>query len=306
MDTTSASGSRTMSFHIQDAAKGHLDDSEQRRLVREAQEGSMEARERLIVTNMKLAIAIAQGYTERGMPFDDILQECLLGMNSAIDGYDLASKAKFTTYATRLMRSWTTRATDNGCSLIRISVGHHERNRAIDRRRMALAQELGRMPDSGEIADSFLKEGNESITESSIEEIRRLFAGNRKISIDAPFPGAHLNRGSAAEDIIGSDAPSPDEIAVIDERRQALEEAVSALPWKEEVAIRARYGMPREGLDLPVIRNGEEATYDEIAEAVGVTNEGARFLVRNARKRMATKNVPAFIRLREIVDKTGI
>lgn len=305
MGTTSAPGDRVTPFHIQDAAEGHLDDSKQRRLVREAQDGSKEARERLIVTNMKLAIAIAQGYTDRGMPFDDILQECLLGLNRAIDGYDLGSKAKFTTYAARLMRSWTTRATDNGCSLIRISVGRHERNRIIDRRRMALTQELGRMPDSREIADSFLKEGNTSITESSIEEIRRMFAGNRRISIDAPLPGAHLNRGATSEDIIRSVAPSPDEIAVIDERRQALEDALSALPQKEEAAVRARYGMPREGLDLPVIRKDEEATYDEIAEAVGVTNEGARFLVRDARKRMATKNDPAFIRLREIVGEMG-
>ena len=79
-----------MSFHIQEMAQEHLSDEEQRALVRRVQEnGDADARERLIVTNMKLALSIAQRYTDRGIPFDDILQECLAGLDKAILRYDL-------------------------------------------------------------------------------------------------------------------------------------------------------------------------------------------------------------------------
>ena len=170
----------------------------------------------------------------------------------------------------------------------------------------ALAQELGRMPDSEEIAESFRWQGDRKITEASIERNKKLFAGNRSVSLDAPFPGARIDRETVAADIIGSDEILPDEEAVLNERKQALEDALSALPRREEIAIRARYGMPREGLDLPVIRDGEEATFDEIAKVFGITHEGARYLVGSAKKRIATGTAPAFRRLREIVSGTGI
>ena len=64
--------------------------------------------------------------------------------------------------------------------------------------------------------------------------------------------------------------------------------------------------MPREGLDLPVIRDGEEATFDEIAKVFGITHEGARYLVGSAKKRIATGTAPVFRLLREIVSGTGI
>ena len=113
MDITTSPETGAMSFHIQEMAQEHLSDEEQRALVRRVQEnGDADARERLIVTNMKLALSIAQRYTDRGIPFDDILQECLAGLDKAILRYDAGSSAKFTTYATHIMRSQTTRATD--------------------------------------------------------------------------------------------------------------------------------------------------------------------------------------------------
>lgn len=307
MDITTSPETGAMSFHIQEMAQEHLSDEEQRALVRRVQEnGDADARERLIVTNMKLALSIAQRYTDRGIPFDDILQECLAGLDKAILRYDAGSSAKFTTYATHIMRSQTTRATDIASGVVRIPVWNHERNRIIDKRRMALAQELGRMPDSEEIAESFRWQGDRKITEASIERNKRLFAGNRSVSLDAPFPGARIDRETVAADIIGSDEILPDEEAVLNERKQALEDALSALPRREEIAIRARYGMPREGLDLPVIRDGEEATFDEIAKVFGITHEGARYLVGSAKKRIATGTAPVFRQLREIVRGTGI
>ena len=85
-------------------------------LIRKAQNGDREARNRLIEGNLKLVISIAKRYIGRKMPFEDLIQEGNLGLVRAIQKYDFSKEAKLSTYSVWWIRQSITRGLANKAS----------------------------------------------------------------------------------------------------------------------------------------------------------------------------------------------
>lgn len=114
--------------------------------------GDVEARTKLIVSNLQLVIYIARQYLKFGVPFLDLIQEGNLGLIRAVDKFDYTMGNKFSTYGTWWIRQAITRALADQSRLIRVPVHMVESINKIERFTKELTQELGREPTCREIA----------------------------------------------------------------------------------------------------------------------------------------------------------
>lgn len=99
-----------------------LDDAQVPKLIALAQSGNKNARDTLILSNMKLVLSIATPYVKYAgsLTLDDLLQEGSIGLGSAIDKFDLTKNTKFSTYATPRIFQAIQRAIEDKAKTIRI------------------------------------------------------------------------------------------------------------------------------------------------------------------------------------------
>src|SRR4051812_12720356 len=76
-----------------------LSAEEERELAMQFERGDPEARERLVLCNLRLVVFVARRYLGRGLPLDDLVQEGVLGLTRAVEKFDYRKGYKFSTYA---------------------------------------------------------------------------------------------------------------------------------------------------------------------------------------------------------------
>lgn len=76
-----------------------LKEEEKIRLIKEARNGSKEAREKLVNGNLKLVLSVVQRFAGRGEDPDDLFQIGCIGLIKAIDNFDTNQNVRFSTYA---------------------------------------------------------------------------------------------------------------------------------------------------------------------------------------------------------------
>src|SRR5438067_13874927 len=89
-------------------------------LARRVHSGDLEARQRMVEANLRLVISIAKRYRCRGLSFEDLVQEGIIGLIAAIVRFDPDRGYRFSTYATHWIRQAIGRAIDNHSRLIRL------------------------------------------------------------------------------------------------------------------------------------------------------------------------------------------
>ena len=129
-----------------------LSADEERELAARKDLGDKGARERMIVSNLRLVVSIAKRYLDRGLPFLDLIEEGNLGLIRAVDRFKPAKGCRISTYATWWIRQSVERALMNQSRTVRLPVHISEDIRKMLRVTRQLAQMMDREPSPGEVA----------------------------------------------------------------------------------------------------------------------------------------------------------
>ncbi|NLI92215.1 MAG: RNA polymerase sporulation sigma factor SigF [Peptococcaceae bacterium] len=128
-----------------------LSEKEMMDLLHKAQNGDIEARERLINCNLKLIFNLIQRFAHRGYELEDLFQIGTIGLIKAIDKFDFSYGVKFSTYAVPMIIGEIRRFLRDDHP-IKVPRSYKELVYKINRSREKLSIELKRDPTVNEIA----------------------------------------------------------------------------------------------------------------------------------------------------------
>jgi RNA polymerase sigma factor (sigma-70 family) len=240
---------------------------QEQELGRRIAKGDEDARQRMIEANLRLVVAIGRRYINRGLPFQDIIQEGNLGLMRAAEKFDPEKGFRFSTYATWWIKQSIERGIANQVRFIRLPVHVGEKLHVYNRIVRQLSQELRRDPTQEEIAEAM----NESI-----ENVRTYAA----VRVDAVHLEEHISSSDSDDDTlidVIEDVQIPSPLSALNEglMRKVVQEGLSTLSEKERIVISARFGL-----------RGREENLASIGQLFGICRERVRQIENRGLKKM--------------------
>jgi len=226
-----------------------------------------EAKDILFNANASLAINIAKKYRNKGVDFEDLIQEANRGLSLAIDKFDVSRGNRLTTVAYPWIQLYTRRAIANLGRSVRIPVGVMDAINRMYKIENDLVTKLGRVPTEEEIAKAM------GITTSKVNEYRgccgRVQSLDEVISDD--------DDGTFGDLQVDENTPSPGEDYMRNRKYAAIEKAKKVLTDKERDIINRRMGFTVDG---------HTESLEELGRAYGTSRETIRRIENAALEKM--------------------
>jgi len=234
--------------------------------IRTALRDYTEARDALVMHNLRLVHSIAGRYRGRGVGYLDLVQEGTLGLIRAAEKFEFAKGYRFSTYCFNWITQAVRRYVGDTGNLIRLPTHVQDQVNKVYRERAIEQARTGMEPDAGQLAK---KLGMDKQKTKEILEVRNL-----AISLDAPRYDD--DDGSLVDTLTTDQYGDTTSNAELDSLHRFLGEAVDQLEANEQAVVVARWGL----------HEGPPLSRSEIADRLGVSREWVRQLERSALKKL--------------------
>lgn len=233
--------------------------SEEIELGRKIREGkkqeALKAKALLVQANLRLVVSIAKKYIGQGVLFMDLVQEGSLGLIRAAERFDYKKGYKFSTYATWWIRQTIIRCIANTARTIRIPVHMSDKIRQYKKAKIDLSLELGREPDSEELAKKM------KLSVDKLKSIKKAMS-KEPVSLDLPI-GEDIYLEDYVPDL---EAVEPHNRAEDNLLHENVNEALKILSGREKEIIKERFGL----------NGGRGKTLEQLGQLFGFSKERIR------------------------------
>lgn len=245
------------------------------------------AKEELVKRNLRYSIAIAKKYVSRSssMSLLDLIQEGNIGLMIAAEKYDVDLGYRFTTYATHWITQNIARTIANKDLSIRFPVYVSDNYKKVSKMQTERIQS-GEKQYTKEELMKILK-----LTEDGTRLLEAYSSSRKMTSLDKPV----LSEGDSKDytllgDFVPDDTPSPEDVALEEDKKECINDALSILTEREKEVISMRFGLTG---DAP-------KTLEAIGNTFGVTRERIRQIENSALRKLKNPKRAMYRRLKEL------
>ncbi|WP_175796563.1 sigma-70 family RNA polymerase sigma factor [Burkholderia anthina] len=234
------------------------------------------ARAGLFDANLRLVVSIAKRYSDRGLPFADLIQEGNIGLLKAIERYDYRRGFRFSTYATWWIRQAITHALADLGRTIRVPTHTVDALNKLKRVARDHRQRSGAAATPAELAVHMGE---------PVGKVRDLLAIVKEpMSVDVPVsPDGEMTFVDVVPDLA---TPSPEDAAGAAQLRDVVACAIDRLPPREAMVLRLRYGL----------HAGEGCSLRDIGRHLNLSAERVRQIEASALDRLRASDALGVLR----------
>jgi RNA polymerase primary sigma factor len=230
--------------------------------------GDEEAKDKLVLANLRFVISVAKMYQNQGLSLGDLINEGNVGLIKAAKRFDETRGFKFISYAVWWIRQGIMSAIADQSRVVRLPLNRVGNLTKLSKAYRDLEQEYERKPTTEELA---------KILDMTADEVAyTLQISGRQLSMDAPLMSGDENK-STLMDVLPDDVqPLPDKDLMKESLKNEISNALSTLDKREAEVIRLSFGIGR----------NQKATLEEIGDKFNLTRERIRQIKEKALRKL--------------------